>query len=85
MSELLVGLIAGYYARTVLNYIKDTYESVQYAREARKAGVVRPQAQRVTTNTPEPTLTGGVRRPSPDEHRLAQLKDREQRARDMSV
>lgn len=86
LIAFLIGLLMGFYGYTTLNYIKNIYETVKEAREYKNAGVVRPGVTPVTKNTNQPidlsTETGGVRRPTPEQYAIANLKERERRLRE---
>jgi hypothetical protein len=88
MTELLtliVGLLLGYYGRTVLDYVKTIAERLKDKREYERAGVVRPGVTKVQSGTNEPidlsSDTGGIRRPSPEQAMIANMKEREKRLR----
>lgn len=83
LVALLIGLVAGYWAKDVRDKIKYIYENYKHERFLNDAGVVKPQAQRVTKNQPIDlsTESGPVLRASPDQARLAALKEQEERAK----
>lgn len=77
---LIIGLLVGYYARQVYDNIKDIQERLQAKREYTEAGIVRPKVTRITPQidlTISPT--GGVRRPTPDEYLIANMKGKDGR------
>ena len=77
---LIIGLLVGYYARQVYDNIKDIQERLQAKREYTEAGIVRTKVTRITPQidlTISPT--GGVRRPTPDEYLIANMKGKDGR------
>lgn len=77
---LIVGLLAGYWARQTYDKLSALYTERMEAREAKQAGVVRP-THRPVTNLPftDNSETGGVKRPSPDQIFMANQKARDER------
>jgi len=76
---LILGLLAGFYAKEMYTMLKELYEAKTEEREANKAGVVRPVAGKVTKNTPIDlsSSTGSIPRMTPDQIELARIKERD--------
>ena len=75
---LLIGLCVGFWGWNVYSSLQDLKERLQAKREYAEAGVVKPQSRqipRVDLTSP----TGGVRRPSPDEILIANMKERDEK------
>ena len=87
MTELLtliLGLLVGFYADTVLRYVKKTYSEMSWQMKANKAGVVRPEVTPVTRGrviNMKASKSGIIPRKSPDEILIERAKEREERLR----
>lgn len=84
IATLVLGLIVGFYAWTIYWRIKRIYDLVKDGLDT-PGGVVRPNVSRVTKHTPIDLSgdAGPIRRMTPDEIKLANLKEREERARNL--
>jgi len=80
---LIIGLLIGYYARSIYNYVRNTYEILADKYAKSQAGVVTPHVSKVTKNSPIDlqSTTGGVMRPSPNQVALDAMKAREEKLR----
>lgn len=81
MTELLaliLGLLLGFYGRTMYDRLNQIYEEFRERQEARQVGVVRPRGIPATKNQPIDLSsdTGGVRKPSPAEIENQRQEDR---------
>ena len=85
MLYLIVGLLAGYYARTVFDYIKKIYMMLKDRFDEHQAGVIRPQVSKVTRSQPISleSETGGILRPSPNQVALDAMMEREKRLKSL--
>jgi hypothetical protein len=75
---LLIGLVAGFWAKDVYYTIHKMEQHRQDERAFNQAGVVRPRAiaqQPIDLST----SSGGVRRPTPEQSKIAAMKQREER------
>lgn len=81
---LLTGLVVGYYAWSLYWRVYKLYDRFKDSLES-QSGVVRPTGTRQTRNEPInlKSKTGGIRRMTPDEIKLANLKEREERIRNL--
>ena len=81
MIYLAVGLLIGFYARVMFDYVKSIYVMLVEKYSSHQAGVVKPQVSQVTRNQPInlQSETGGVTRPSPNQVLLDAAAERERR------
>lgn len=86
LLTLLIGLVGGFYARSLFDYVKRIYELLADKFDSHKAGVVTPQVSRVTRGQPISleSETGGVTRPSPNQVALDAMKVREERIKQVT-
>lgn len=79
--EVILGLLVGFYARTVYDYVKRTFDLLKDKFEFDRSGVVKPQVSRHTRNQPIDlsTSTGGIRKLTPDEILMERAKERERK------
>lgn len=82
LLTLILGLLAGFYARSVYDKIHTTYLLVKDNLES-PAGVVKPERHLATKNKPIDleSETGGIMRLSPEQVAVRNLKDREEHVR----
>ena len=82
---LILGLQVGFWSQKVYFMLVELKERLQAKREYTEAGIVRPtvqrvqQVQRIDLTSP----TGGVRRPTPDEYLLANMKEQNERLKNL--
>jgi hypothetical protein len=78
---IIIGLLVGFYARVMFDYVKSIYVMLVEKHSSHKAGVVRPQVSQVTRNQPInlESQTGGVLRPSPNQVLLDAAAERDRR------
>lgn len=80
---LILGLLAGFWAKDIYVTLHSIYANQKDQKEYNKAGVVRPGVTRGVT--PQPinleSRTGGVRRPTPEQAKIANMEAREERLR----
>lgn len=81
MLYLILGLIIGFYARTIFDYSKGAYTMLKEKFEYDKTGIVKPEFTRATRNQPRDlsSETGGIRKLTPDEVLTERAKERERR------
>jgi hypothetical protein len=84
LLTLILGLLAGFWAKDVTTRLRDIYDTHKDAAEFRKAGVVRPQVSRVTKGQPIDltSSTGGIRKPTPAEVEERRQTERAQTLQD---
>jgi hypothetical protein len=78
---LILGLLGGFYARTLLNYTRGVYNLLKDKIDSHNSGVVRTHAVKATRSQPInlQSDTGGVRRMTPDEVLTKNMIAREER------
>lgn len=79
---LILGLLIGFYARDMRDKLKDIYTNYKEERFLRDAGPVRPEVTKGPTRREPIDLsseTGGVRRPTPDQILVENMKERDKR------
>ena len=78
---LILGVLAGYYARTIYNMLKTFYDDYTERKMVKETGVIRPVGRQVTKNQPInlESETGGVIRLSPNQVAIQNLREREQK------
>lgn len=84
---LLIGLILGWYGRTVKDYVHQTFLILKESRDMKQAGVVKPEVRRGSTRVPETDLTsasGPIMRMSPNEVLAERMKERNENIKRMS-
>jgi|GEM_PF-4105301 len=76
---LIVGLLTGFYAQKVYTMLKTVFDDYSERKQASQSGVVRPERHQVTRNIPIDltTQSGSIMRPTPDQHRLNAMKERD--------
>lgn len=82
LLALALGMQIGYFAQDVHKRLKDIQAQHKEKEAYAKSGVVRPEVRsipRVDLTSP----TGGVRRPTPDEYLLANMKERDAKLKKM--
>lgn len=86
LLTLIIGLLLGFYGRSVYDYVQRTYEMLQEKFDKHQAGVVTPSVSRVTRNQTInlESETGGVVRPSPNQVALDRMVERDKKIREMS-
>lgn len=69
LLSLILGLLSGFYGRTVHDRLNSIYAELRERKEAKNVGVVRPIGIPATRNQPIDlsTETGGIRKPTPME------------------
>jgi len=86
MIYLVLGLLLGFYGRSIYDYVRGTYDMLREKFDAHQAGVVKPEVSRVTRKPiKEIDLTsdsGGIMRPTPDQVLTDRMKERNQRIKD---
>lgn len=86
MIYLILGLLLGFYGRSIYDYVRGTYDMLREKFDTHQAGVVKPEVSRVTRRpVQEIDLTsesGGILRPSPDQVIVNRLKERNQNIKD---
>lgn len=87
MIYLILGLLLGFYGRSIYNYVRGTYDMLRERFDAHQAGVVKPDVTRGRTRQPiqEIDLTsesGGIMRPTPDQVLTERMKERNQKIKD---
>ena len=82
MWELLIGLIAGYYARQVKDMVTFIARTIREREDAKNTGVVRPQGKYVP-QTPTQPQQGVIRQLTPEQFKLRQLEEMDERIRNM--
>lgn len=86
MIYLILGLLLGFYGRSVYDYVHGTYDMLREKFDAHQAGVVKPEVSRVTKKAVQEidltSDTGGIMRPSPDQVLTARMKERNQNIKD---
>lgn len=85
LLTLIIGLLVGYYARTVRDYVKQTRDMLLEKFDKHQAGVVAPTVSRATRQQPInlESETGGVMRPSPNQVALNAMIEREKKIKAM--
>ena len=76
--NLILGLLIGFYGRSIYDKVNQLYAEFVDRREARQVGVVRPVGTPITKNVPidMTSETGGIRKPSPAEIEDQRQEDR---------
>jgi len=86
MMYLVLGLLLGFYGRSVYDYTHSTYNMLREKFDAHQAGVVKPEVSRVTRKPIQEidltSDTGGIMRPSPDQVLTNRMKERNARIKD---
>lgn len=79
MMYLVLGLLIGYWTKDVYVMLKTLYDERMEAREANKAGVVRPSVTKLTKSVPIDLSSdaGAIRRPTPNEIALQSLVEQD--------
>lgn len=81
----IAGLLVGFWAKDVYITIHNIERNHKAQKDYEQAGVVRPGISRGAT--PQPinmeSKTGGVRRPTPEQATLANMKAREERLKSL--
>lgn len=89
LLTLIIGVAVGWYAERVYKLLIDLRLRLKDSKEYREAGVVQPGVTPVRRGTSEPidlsSPTGGVRRRSPDDYMLANIKDRDEKLRNSNL
>lgn len=77
----IIGLLLGFYGRSIHDYVRSTYDMLVERFDKHQAGVVTPNISRVTRGQPInlESDTGGVVRPSPNQVALDRMREREDR------
>ena len=80
---LILGLLIGYYCRSVYEYVKNSYDMLRERFDAHQAGVVKPEVSRVTRKPIQEidltSDTGGIMRPTPDQILTERMKERNEK------
>lgn len=76
LQTFIVGLLLGFYGRSIYLRVRKTYELVRHNMES-PPGVVVPERRRVTRGQPinMESETGGIMALTPDQLRAANLKE----------
>lgn len=79
---LIIGLLAGFYAKEVYTMLKTILEENKDFRESRQAGVVKPIRRPISNlQTDESSDTGGVNRPTPMQISIQNAKKQDEMLR----
>lgn len=85
LLSLILGLLVGYYCRQVYNMLKRLIDDLEWKQSAKQVGVVKPERTGGDTRSQPINLedkgSGVIRRPTPDEIMLQNIKKQEERAR----
>lgn len=80
---LILGLLVGYWCKEVYQKIDRVLEQTKEQKIYNDSGIVRPTSRVVRQVDLTVSDTGGVRRPSPDDAMLANIKERDARLKKM--
>lgn len=78
LLTLVIGLLVGFYGRTVYNYVYETYQMLRERFDVHQGGVVRPERTKVTRNQPVnlESESGPIMKMTPDQITLERMKER---------
>lgn len=79
LLTLIIGLLLGFYGRTLYDRVNQLYAELQDRREAKQVGVVRPTGVPAATRSQPIDMssdTGGIRKLSPQELEEERQKNR---------
>ena len=80
---LILGCLAGFYAKELYSKVSELVERFKASREYEQAGIVKPQVTKVIPQVDLTTSSGVVRRPTPDEIMLQNIKERDAKLKRM--
>jgi hypothetical protein len=83
LLALILGLMAGFWAKDVYVTIHDLKDRLKADKDYKAAGVVKPGVQPVARQIDLTAKSGVIRRPSVEQSKIANLEERERRLRSL--